>query len=40
METMERTNRRARRSFTPEFKADIVERCHSSEKKECREVYG
>jgi transposase len=27
METMERTQRRARRSFTEEFKADIVERC-------------
>jgi transposase len=27
METMERNTRRPRRSFTPEFKADIVERC-------------
>ena len=27
METMERNQRRARRSFTDEFKADIVERC-------------
>jgi transposase len=27
METMERSKRRPRRSFTPEFKADIVERC-------------
>ncbi len=27
METMERNKRRARRSFTPEFKAEIVERC-------------
>ena len=28
METMERNARRARRSFTPEFKSEIVERCH------------
>jgi transposase len=27
METMEKSSRRARRAFTPEFKADIVERC-------------
>ena len=27
METMEPNQRRARRSFTPEFKADIVQRC-------------
>jgi transposase len=27
METMERKKPRPRRSFTPEFKADIVERC-------------
>ena len=27
METMERKKPRTRRSFTPEFKADIVERC-------------
>jgi len=27
METMERRKPRPRRSFTPEFKADIVERC-------------
>jgi len=27
METMERRKSRPRRSFTPEFKADIVERC-------------
>ena len=27
METMERKRPRPRRSFTPEFKADIVERC-------------
>jgi hypothetical protein len=28
METMERKKPRARRSFTPEFKAEIVELCH------------
>jgi transposase len=27
METMERSKKRNRRSFTPEFKADIVDRC-------------
>lgn len=27
METMERKKARSRRSFTPEFKAEIVERC-------------
>jgi transposase len=29
METMERRKARPRRSFTPEFKADIVERCRT-----------
>jgi transposase len=28
METIERKRPRARRSFTPEFKAEIVELCH------------
>jgi transposase len=28
METMERKKLRPRRSFTPEFKAEIVELCH------------
>jgi transposase len=32
METMERKTRRPRRSFTPEFKADIVERCRSGDR--------
>jgi transposase len=32
METMERTNRRPRRSFTAEFKADIVERCRKGDR--------
>jgi len=32
METVERTNRRPRRSFTPEFKADIVERCRRGDR--------
>ena len=29
METMERKKPRPRRSFTPEFKAEIVERCQA-----------
>ena len=32
MGTMERNKRRARRSFTPEFKADIVERCQAGDR--------
>ena len=32
METMERSSRRARRAFTPEFKADIVERCTAGDR--------
>jgi hypothetical protein len=32
METMERKTRRHRRSFTPEFKADIVERCRAGDR--------
>jgi transposase len=32
METMERSKRRPRRSFTPEFKADIVERCRAGDR--------
>ena len=32
METMERKKRRARRSFTPEFKAEIVERCRGGDR--------
>jgi transposase len=32
METMERTSRRPRRSFTPEFKAEIVERCRKGDR--------
>jgi transposase len=32
METMERKTRRPRRSFTPEFKADIVERCRAGDR--------
>ena len=32
METMERKKPRPRRSFTPEFKADIVERCRVSDR--------
>ena len=31
METMERKKPRPRRSFTPEFKADIVERCQAGD---------
>ena len=29
METMERQEHRTRRSFTPEFKFEIAERCHA-----------
>jgi transposase len=32
METMERKKPRTRRSFTPEFKADIVERCRAGDR--------
>jgi transposase len=32
METTERTKPRARRSFTPEFKADIVEACQRGDR--------
>jgi transposase len=32
METMERRKPRRRRSFTPEFKAEIVERCKSGDR--------
>ncbi len=32
METMERKKPRARRSFTPEFKAEIVERCRRGDR--------
>src|SRR6266542_3754680 len=32
METMERKKARPRRSFTPEFKADIVERCRRGDR--------
>lgn len=32
METMERSKPRPRRSFTPEFKADIVERCRAGDR--------
>jgi transposase len=32
METMERSKPRARRSFTPEFKADIVEACQRGDR--------
>ena len=32
METMERSNRRDRRSYTPEFKAEIVERCRAGDR--------
>lgn len=32
METMERSKRRARRSFTPEFKAEIVELCQRGDR--------
>jgi transposase len=32
METMERKKSRPRRSFTPEFKADVVERCRAGDR--------
>jgi len=32
METMERKKARTRRSFTPEFKADIVDRCRAGDR--------
>jgi transposase len=32
METMERKKSRPRRSFTPEFKADIIERCRAGDR--------
>jgi transposase len=32
METMERKRNRPRRSFTPEFKADIIERCRAGDR--------
>jgi transposase len=32
METMERSKRRARRSFSPEFKAEIVELCQRGDR--------
>ena len=32
METMERKKTRPRRSFTPEFKAEIVERCQRGDR--------
>jgi transposase len=32
METMERKQPRSRRSFTPEFKAEIVERCRAGDR--------
>ncbi|MGH9047933.1 MAG: transposase [Acidimicrobiales bacterium] len=32
METMDRKKPRPRRSFTPEFKADIVERCRAGDR--------
>jgi transposase len=32
METMERKKPRPRRSFTPEFKSDIVERCQAGDR--------
>lgn len=32
MKTMERKKPRPRRSFTPEFKADIVERCRAGDR--------
>jgi transposase len=31
-ETMERNKRRARRSFAPELKTEVVERCHSGDR--------
>jgi transposase len=32
METMERNKRRDRRSYSPEFKAEIVERCRTGDR--------
>jgi|SRR5579863_1611558 transposase len=32
METMERSKRRDRRSFSPEFKREIIERCQSGDR--------
>jgi transposase len=32
METMERNKRRDRRSFSPDFKAEIVERCRAGDR--------
>jgi len=32
METMERSKRRDRRSYTPEFKREIVERCRAGDR--------
>ncbi len=32
METMERSKRRDRRSYTPEFKAEIVQRCRAGDR--------
>lgn len=32
MQTVERNKRRPRRSFTPEFKADIVDRCRQGDR--------
>ncbi len=32
METMQRKKHRTRRSFTPEFKADIVDRCRAGDR--------
>jgi len=37
METMERSKRRDRRSYTPEFKREIVERCRAGDRS-LREV--
>jgi transposase len=37
METMERSKRRDRRSYTPEFKSEIVDRCRAGERS-VREV--
>jgi transposase-like protein len=32
METMERSKRRDRRSYTPELKSEIVDRCRAGER--------
>jgi transposase len=37
METMERSKRRGRRSYTPEFKREIVDRCRTGDRS-VREV--